>query len=188
MTRIEQDAVLMVIDMQRGFDAPSWPARWNNQVDRNGLAILAAWRASGRPIIHVRHDSIEPGSTLCPDHPGNAHRPGFEPANHEALVTKTVNSAFIGTDLDQRLRHMGRKTLVGFGITTDMCVSTTVRMGSNMGYRMILVEDACDCFTLSDQHGTLIPALEVHRIHIATLAAEFAQVTTTAELVAALAS
>src|SRR5215212_244301 len=53
--------------------------RWNEQVDANGLALLAAWRHAGRPIIHVRHDSVQPGSTLAPGAPGNAFRPGFEP-------------------------------------------------------------------------------------------------------------
>ncbi|MFX8554435.1 isochorismatase family protein, partial [Acinetobacter baumannii] len=84
-------------------------------LDRNGLALLAAWRAAGRPIIHVRHDSVEPGSTLRPGLPGNALRPGFAPAPGEALVTKSVNAAFIGTDLDLRLRRLGADTIVVFG-------------------------------------------------------------------------
>ena len=48
-------AVLLPIDMQQAFDGPDWPRRWNAEVDSNGLALLAAWRASGRPIIHVRY-------------------------------------------------------------------------------------------------------------------------------------
>jgi nicotinamidase-related amidase len=72
-------AVLLPIDMQQGFDAPPWPRRWNDQVDANGLALLEAWRAAGRPIIHVRHDSVQPGSSLAPGTPGNAFRSGFEP-------------------------------------------------------------------------------------------------------------
>lgn len=185
MSVLPDDAVLVPIDMQRGFDEPSWPRRWNAEVDDNGLALLAAWRSAKRPIIHVRHDSVEPGSTLRPDHPGNAHRPGFEPQGEEALVTKSVNSAFIGTDLDLRLRRLGSNTLVVFGITTDMCVSTTVRMASNMGYRVFLVEDACDCCALPDGRGGTIDAIDIHRAHIVTLGVEFATVMTTAEMLAA---
>ena len=146
-------AVLLPIDMQQGFDGPAWPRRWNDQVDANGLALLEAWRAADRPIIHVRHDSVEPGSSLAPGTPGNALRPGFEPLEGEPLVTKSVNSAFIGTDLDLRLKRLGAKHVVAFGISTDMCVSTTVRTGSNMGWDMILVPDASDCFDLPDGAG-----------------------------------
>ena len=88
-------AVLLPIDMQQAFDGPPWPQRWNDEVDANGLALLAAWRAAGRPIIHVRHDSVQSGSSLAPGTPGNAFRPGFEPQRDEPLVTKSVNSAFI---------------------------------------------------------------------------------------------
>ncbi|KAA2242139.1 cysteine hydrolase family protein [Salinarimonas soli] len=179
-------AALLPIDMQQGFDAPSWPGRWNRLVDREGLRLLAAWRAARLPVVHVRHDSVEPGSTLRPGEPGNALRPGFEPLPGEPLVTKSVNSAFIGTDLDLRLRRLGVDTVVAFGITTDMCVSTTVRVGANLGYRMVLVADACDCFDLPDGQGGTIPARTVHAVHVATLGFEFATVTGVDGLLAAL--
>jgi nicotinamidase-related amidase len=175
-------AVLLPIDMQQAFDAPPWPRRWNQNVDSNGLALLAAWRAAGRPIIHVRHDSVEPGSTLAPGTPGNALRPGFEPLDGEPLVTKSVNSAFIGTDLDLSLKRLGAKHVVAFGISTDMCVSTTVRTGANMGWDMVLVRDACDCFDLPDGQGGTIAAEEVQRVHVATLAFEFCRTLSTTEL------
>ena len=178
--------VLLPVDMQQAFDGPSWPRRWNGAVDRNGQAILGAWRARGLPVIHVKHDSVEPGSTLAPDQPGNAFRPGFEPQDGEPVVAKSVNSAFIGTDLDLRLKRLGIRKVVVFGITTDMCVSTTVRTGANLGYEMILVEDACDCFDLPDGQGGMLPARTSHQVHVATLRFEFAKVVTTEEIVAAL--
>ena len=175
-------AVLLPIDMQQAFDGPPWPQRWNDEVDANGLALLAAWRAAGRPIIHVRHDSVQSGSSLAPGTPGNAFRPGFEPQRDEPLVTKSVNSAFIGTDLDLRLKRLGAKHVVAFGISTDMCVSTTVRTGANMGWDMILVPDACDCFDLPDRQDGTIAAEDVQRAHVATLAFEFCRIMPTAEL------
>ncbi|MNL58238.1 Isochorismatase family protein [compost metagenome] len=63
-----------------------------------------------------------------------------------------------------------------------MCVSTTVRVGANMGYKVTLVEDACDCFDLADGRGERIAAVDIHRAHIATLRADFATVVTTAEI------
>lgn len=178
-------AVLLPIDMQQGFDDPKWPRRWNKAAETNGLALLDKWRKTGRPIIHVRHDSIVAGSTLHPESPGNRHRPGFEPQDGEPLVTKSVNSAFIGTDLDLRLKRLGARHVVTFGISTDMCVSTTVRTGANMGWEMILVADACDCFDLPDGNGGVIPAEAIHTAHVATLGFEFCKVVSTAELLAA---
>ena len=169
-------AVLLPVDMQRAFDQPGWPRRWNRDVDSNGLALIAAWRGAGRPIIHVRHDSAAPGSTLGAGLPGNAFRPGFEPVGDEPVVSKSVNSAFIGTDLDLRLRRVDARHLVVFGISTDMCVSTTVRTGANMGWDMLLVPDACDCFDLPDGRGGTIGAEEIHRAHVATLAFEFCKI------------
>lgn len=183
---LPDNAVLLPIDMQQAFDSAPWPRRWNTEVDRNGLALLAAWRSAGRPVIHVRHDSVMAGSTLGAGSPGNAFRPGFEPLAGEPLVTKSVNAAFIGTDLDLRLRRLGVDTVIAFGISTDMCVSTSVRVGANFGYRMILVEDACDCFDQPDGDGATIAAREIHRSHVATLRAEFAEVMTTAAFIEAL--
>ena len=172
------DSALLLVDMQRAFDGPGWPRRWNQELDAKALRLLAAWRRVGLPVIHVRHDSVEPGSTLRPGEPGHRFRPGFEPELGEALVAKSVNAAFIGTDLDLRLRRLGVGALVTFGISTDMCVSTTVRTGANLGYRMVLVEDACDCFDLPDRNGGRIAAEDVHAAHVATLAFEFATVVT----------
>ena len=178
-------AVLLPIDMQRAFDRAPWPRRWNGSVDANGLALLEAWRKAGRPIVHVRHDSVMEGSSLAPGAEGNLFRPGFEPQDGEPLVTKSVNSAFIGTDLDLRLRRLGARRVVAFGISTDMCVSTTVRTGSNMGWDMVLAADACDCFDLPDGNGGVIPAETVQAAHVATLGFEFCRVMSTADLLKA---
>ena len=188
MTLDLDHAVLLPIDMQRAFDDKPWPRRWNRQAEANGLALIDTWRRAGRPIIHVRHDSAAPGSTLAPGTPGNDFLPGYGPADGEPLVTKSVNSAFIGTDLDLRLRRLGIRRVVVFGITTDMCVSTTIRVGANFGYDMVLVEDACDCFDLPDSAGGTIPARASHAAHVATLRYEFARVVTTRELLADLAA
>ena len=176
-------AVLLPIDIQKGFDDPRWPKRWNSDFEANALAVLAHWRASGRPIIHVRHDSAEPGSSFAPGQPGNDLRPGFEPRAGELLLTKSVNSAFIGTDLDLRLRRMGVDTVVAFGMSTDMCVSTTIRTGANLGWKMVLIADASDCFDLPDGRGSTIPGRMVHDAHVATLAYEFCDVIETADLI-----
>jgi nicotinamidase-related amidase len=72
---------------------------------------------------------------------------------------------------------------VVFGISTDMCVSTTIRTGANMSWDMVLVPDACDCFDLPDGHGGAIPAEQIQAAHVATLLFEFCRGLPTAELI-----
>lgn len=174
--------LLLPIDMQQAFDAPPWPRRWNRAIDEKGRTLLGHWRRHGAPLLHVRHDSVEPGSTLGPGLAGNAFRPGFGPEGDEPMISKCVNSSFIGTDLDLRLRRQGIDTIAVFGISTDMCVSTTVRHGANLGYKMVLIEDACDCFNLKGPDGAIIPAEAIHAAHVASLAYDFCAVTTVAEI------
>lgn len=176
MTLDLDNAVLLPVDMQQAFDSAPWPRRWNQDLDRNGLRLLDIFRQAGRPIIHVRHASVEPNSILRPEAPGHAYRDGFGPQEGEAEIVKSVNSAFIGTDLDLQLRRLGARSVVAFGVSTDMCVSTTIRTGANMGWRMVLVADACDCFDLPDGSGGTLPAETVHAVHLATLRAEFCEV------------
>jgi nicotinamidase-related amidase len=121
--------VLIAIDMQGAFDMPGRPRRWNESLDSNGLELLAAWRARCLPIIHVRNDDPNPRSWFHANHPGYAFRPGFEPPPGEGVVVKSVNSAFIGTDLELRLKRLDAGGIVLFGMRTDMCVSSTARTG-----------------------------------------------------------
>lgn len=180
-------AVLLPVDLQTGFEDPSFPRRWNRAADARGRALLGAWRRAGLPVIHVRHDSVQPGSSLRPGQPGNGFREGLGPVDGEPVVSKSVNSAFIGTDLDLRLRRLGARTVVTFGISTDMCVSTTIRTGANLGWPMVMVADACDCFELPDGKGGIIPGEVIHAAHVATLGYEFCRVVSTADLLSRLA-
>lgn len=167
---------LLAVDMQTGFDAPEWGARNNPAAEGNGLRLLERWRKLGWPVILVRHDSDQPGSPLAPDAPGNEFKPGFAALEGEWVIAKRVNSAFIGTDLEQRLRRARITRLVVFGLTTDQCVSTTVRMAANLGFAVTVIEDACACFALRTFSGGQIDAARLHTAHIATLMAEFAEV------------
>lgn len=186
MSRADQ-LILIPIDMQQAFDLPGRPRRWNNDLDRNGSALLEAWRAKGWRIIHVQNDALDPDSWFHPDHPGHAFRSGFEPCPGEPVINKKVNSAFIGTDLDLRLRRLKAESIVLFGMRTDMCVSSTARSAANLGWHVLVVGDACDCCDLPDPFGNgLIRAEDAHRVHLATLADEFAHLVTTVKLIASL--
>ncbi|PCE24152.1 cysteine hydrolase [Paraburkholderia acidicola] len=186
MQSLSPDTVLIVIDVQQAFDDPSWGQRNNLAAEANVAALLAGWRQTRRPVIHVQHRSRRPESLFHPDRPGFTVKPEAEPLPGEPVIFKEVNSGFIGTDLEQQLRARGAVTLVIVGITTDHCVSTTTRMAGNLGFETYLVADATATFGRRAPDGQHFSAQQMHETALASLHGEFATVLDTATVLAAL--
>jgi nicotinamidase-related amidase len=178
-------SALIPIDMQLGFDLPPIRPMSNLHLDQNALKLLAFWRQAKWPVLHVCHDSIYEGSTLHPNHPGNAMRDGFNPQADEPMIRKSVNCAFIGTDLELRLRRLNIDTVVLFGLYADMCVSTSARIASNLGFKTYVVADACASIDQQDIEGKTIAGEMILRANLATLNTEFANVISTQTVLAA---
>src|SRR4051794_16080866 len=176
------NCALVVIDVQRGFDEPSLGNRNNTDCEANVATLIDDWRAHGRALVFVRHDSIEPGSPLAPGAPGNAFKDVVS-GEPDLLVTKQVNSAFYGDPpLDDWLRSRGIDTLAICGITTNHCCETTARMAGNLGYRVLFVGDATHTFDRRALDGTTISAGDLQRVTEANLEGEFAEVASTVQL------
>ncbi len=182
MANLNKKTALLIIDVQQGFDDPFWGSRNNPQAEENIARLLSAWRRAGRPVFHVQHMSSEPNSPLRPGQPGNTIKNAVKPAPGEPLFQKQVNSAFIGTDLEDRLRAEGIHGLVIVGLTTNHCVSTTARMAGNLGFQTAVVADATAAFDRRGHDGVIYPAEEVHAVSLANLHEEFAAIVSTAEL------
>ncbi len=180
---------LIVIDMQKGFEeiAATGLSRNNPGAEAVVGRLLAAFRRAGCRIVHIRHASTEPDSVFRPERSGYAvmdvarERPG------EPVVVKHVNSSFIGTDLEARLRDAGVDALVIAGATTNHCVETTTRMAGNLGFRTLLVRDACFTFDRTGPDGEHHRAADIHAMTLANLTGEFARIVTAADVEAALA-
>jgi nicotinamidase-related amidase len=179
------DAALVVIDVQRGFDDPTWGPRNNPDCESNVVALLDHWRTAGRPVVLVRHDSAAAGSPLSVGSDGNSFKPGVEgPA--DLVVTKQVHSAFYGApDLHDWLARRGIGSIAVCGITTDHCCETTTRMAGDLGYETFFVADATHTFDRRLPDGTVVVADDVARATAASLHDEFATVVTTADALAA---
>lgn len=173
---VHEIAALLVIDVQRGFDDAKWGPRNNPNAEIVIAELIGYWRANGRPVIHVAHDSTEPTSPLSPGQPGNQFKLEAVPVSGEAIYRKSVNSAFIGTALEADLRSRGIGDLVLIGLTTNHCISTTARMAGNLGFRTYVVSDATATFDRLGLDGTIRPANQVHAAALSDLHGEFATV------------
>ena len=181
------DTALLVVDAQAGFDDPWWGPRDNPACDDNIAALAEAFAASGRPVVHVRHESRNPDSPLHPDSPGNALKPYLERHAPALVVTKEVNSSFHGTpDLHEWLGREGITNVVVAGITTNHCCETTARVAGNLGYDVWFALDATHTFDRTGPDGTTMTADELARATATNLHGEFATVVTTEQVVAAL--
>jgi nicotinamidase-related amidase len=174
---------LIVVDVQQAFDEPAYGTRNNPACEDNVAALIETWRRRGEPIVLVRHDSVEPGSPLRPDRPGNAFKDVVS-GERDLLVVKHVNSAFLGDPpLDPWLRERGIGGIAICGIQTNFCCETTARMGGNLGYDVRFVLDATHTFDHAGPDGTVFPADLLARVTAANLHGEFATVVRTTDVI-----
>jgi nicotinamidase-related amidase len=177
---------LLVIDMQRDFLLPGgFGESLGNDVSQLRrtieplAALLAAWRALSLPVIHTREGHL-PDLSDCPPAKlarGGIGEPGafgrilirgeyghdiideLAPLDGEPVVDKPGKGAFYATDLADLLK--GVRSLVVTGVTTEVCVHTTVREANDRGY---------ECLVLADCVGSYFP--EFQRVGLDMIAAQ----------------
>lgn len=179
---------LLIIDVQQGLDEPSLGSRSTPEAESNINRLLNLWREHNLPVIHIRHCSTEPDSPLRPELPGYNYKEEATPMGGEKEFTKSVNSAFIGTGLEEYLRKEGFSSLVMIGMTTDHCVSTSARMADNLGFEVTVVSDATAAFERIGYDGKHYSADTVHTLNLVSLQAEFCTIRTTREIIQELAA
>lgn len=176
MVEVKDNSVLILIDVQKAWKDPRWGKRNNQDAERVISTVLRNFREKGRKVIHVRHESTNERS------PFRTEKPTFEfmdealPRGDEMVITKHVNSAFIGTNLEDVLRSMDSPDVYILGFVTDHCVSTTARMSGNLDFNTFVIEDACATYDRKDTDGSIVDAETVHRANLASIDGEFASV------------
>ena len=177
-----RETVLLVIDVQKGLDDPSLGKRNNPDAESNIALLLSKCRKHELPIIHIRHCSVEPNSPLHPELPGNEFKEEAQPLPGETQFSKSVNSAFIGTGLEEYLQEHDISSLVIVGLTTDHCVSASTRMAADLGFNVTLVSDATAAFEREGYDGVLYSADDMHKVNLVSLDGEFCIVRSTQEV------
>lgn len=181
---MHKNTALILIDIQQGFaEEAFWGGNRNNKTAEDVCArILHVWRLNDMPIIHVQHSSQNPSSKLHKTHEGFAFDPRVKPMVGEKIIVKQVNSAFIGTDLQDYLDENNIQSLVIVGLTTDHCVSTTARMAGNLDYDVLVISDATATFDKVGVHGEHFSSELIHGTALASLHDEFATVISSTQL------
>lgn len=178
INRFNFATALLLIDLQKGVNNLNhWggiAGRRNNPGAEAAIArLLTAFRGAGLSVIYTRHDSREASSPLKIGQPGGEFIEPLVPRKGEFVVSKDVNSAFLGTGLELVLRRQGINRLVVAGFFTNFCVETTVRMAGNMGYDTYLVPDACATTNRVGFDGVDRDPEELHAAAVGNMHGEF---------------
>lgn len=166
---------LLVIDMQMEMThrTEAGRERANPEAEARVSDLLALFRGRGLPVVHVHHD--QPGTPVALGQPGGAIMDCARPRPGEAVLVKSLSSAFSGTGLDAHLKGAEISRLVICGAVAGFCVTSTVRQASDLGYAVILPVDALIGFDVPRPDGSRIPAATVLDVTVTILGADFAQ-------------
>ena len=179
---------LVLIDVQRGLQEIAFygTERNNPEAEENCGRLLNYFRKNQLPVFHVKHNSTNLSSPLHPSKLGNDFHSAVQPMINETIFEKAVNSAFIGTNLEASLKAQNITDLVIAGLTIEHCISTSVRMASNLGFNVVLVSDATAAFDKMGYDGNKYPAEVIFHAELANLQDEFASIKDTETLLSEL--
>ena len=180
MTNSSEPSALIIIDMQKGM-AHLGP-RNNPDAELRMVELLSRWRQSGQPIVHVRHLSRTPGSPFWPGQSGAEFQARLMPLEAEHVVDKHVTDAFSQSALERWLHQRGIRSLVFVGVSTNMSVEASVRSAACLGFDCKVVADACYTYDRPDLDGRQRSADDLHRVALANLQGEYAQVCQSSDL------
>ncbi|CZR53554.1 uncharacterized protein PAC_03433 [Phialocephala subalpina] len=181
--------VLLLIDLQQGMvEGPSeWGPRSTPNLTTNVEKLLKYWRKNAWPVLHVQHDDVaDPTNIINAKYPETFKiHASAAPIEGEPVFVKNVGSAFVGTELNDALEGMGTKgkgKIYVAGMDSSQCINNTTRNGSDLGYDIIVVSDACAGYGMQDLKGKLVDAETTHEMAMSMLLG-YAKVWTTEVIV-----
>jgi nicotinamidase-related amidase len=159
-------SALLLVDIQQFYFPPSPKALVNpEQASANAGLILKKFRESGQLVIHVQHFARQ----------GFEIHPNVAPIAGEKVILKKYPNSFRETDLLEYLQSGGINHLVVCGMMTHMCVEAVTRAATDMGYKCMVISDACATRDLKFE-DTFIPAEQVHYSSLSSIAFAYGKV------------
>ena len=182
------NTALLIIDIQKDY----FPGGKMELVEplaaaKKAYMLLQCFREHGGKHVHIQHVALKPDATFFISgdrgtdiHDSVAHFEG------EPIVQKHYPNSFRETNLLEMLKGWETERLVVCGMMTHMCVDATVRAAADLGFQVLLAEDACATRDL--KYGeTVIPAEHVHKAFLAALKS-YGQVLTAEQIITQLAA
>ncbi len=168
---------LLIIDIQRDyFPGGAYPLVEPEAAATVAGGVLAAFRAAGEPVVHLRHVWDAPEATFVrPGTEGVEIHPLVAPADGERVIDKAAPNGFVDTALEEELRSTGIDSLVVAGMMSSMCVDATVRAAADLGFGVTVVHDGCAAPDLEFE-GNDIPGASVHGAFMAALGDGYATI------------
>lgn len=193
---------VIVVDMQKVFCEPDGALYVPNtaKIIQPIQALVDAARGANVPVIYLRHivrgDGSDTGrmrdlypnvdEILARSEPNVEVIDALVPQPGDVIIDKLFYSGFHGTDLDTVLRARDVDTIIVCGTVTNVCCETTIRDGVHREYKVIALSDANAAMDYPDLGFGAISAEEIQRISLSTIAYEFGEVTSTADVIARL--
>jgi len=168
---------LVVIDVQNDyFPGGKMELSGSREAGEKIHSLIECFRKELLPVVHIQHVSTRPGASFfLPGTHGVEFHPLVTPESGEKVIRKHFPNSFRETILHEYLQELNASRIVVAGMMTHMCIDTSVRAASDLGYQVTLVGDCC---ATRDLHfgDHLVPAEQVHHAFLAALDGSFAAV------------
>lgn len=178
---MDQTTALLVVDMQMEManaTAAGRP-RANPDAEDKIVELISAFRSANLPVCHVMHDDPRPESKFRRDLPSGQPMACAAPIADELVFWKTGSSGLVGTGLEKHLKDSGITRLVIVGGVAAFCINSTARSAANLGFDVLVPEDALIAFALPSRHGGDIEAEVALEVTLSALHAGFGKVVPT---------
>lgn len=169
------EATLIIVDAQNTYREGVMALDGIEAALERCAELLERARVAGTPVVHIQHDSGAGSPFDIRTRIGAIAAP-VAPREGETVIVKHYPNAFVGTDLDARLKAFGRNRLVVAGFMTHMCVNSTARGAFNLGYQVTVPGDATATRALPTADGGTLAAPALQAASLAALGDLFAAV------------
>ena len=170
-------AALLIVDIQNDyFPGGRMELVGSNEAAARAGELLARFRETRLPVIHMQHVSLRPGATFfLPNTEGVKIHASVAPIAGETVIEKHFPNSFRETPLLDHLKKHAIDRLAIAGMMTHMCIDTTTRAAADLGFQCQLAHDACATRDLAFGDAK-VAAREVHNAFLAALNGPFAKV------------
>ncbi|MCJ1416487.1 hypothetical protein MMC32_002825 [Xylographa parallela] len=176
-TASPSDSALVIIDAQQEYASGLLKVTNASASSAAIKALLEKYRAAGGAIVHIHHETPEGAPVFTQGKAVSEPMKGLEPREGEKVIWKKQPGSYAGTDLQTWLDGRGVRKVALVGYMAHVCVSTTARQASELGYDVVLVEDA-----IGDRDIPGISGEEVSKTVLLELADAFGSVVRSDEI------